>query len=445
MSLLMDALKKAEEAKRLAEGASSPAGVGRPELPPRGKYDSIPAANTPATSLPELPSTLALLDDQFANVTGAKPESPAQKARTRTPSPPADPDRQAQERQTIQQVFAAKQTPAQRPFYIGLGIATTLAVAAIGAYFWWQLQPKSSGLLPPAGNNAALPPAPASPAAARPAAAQPSALPSQPARAMVAAVDRAAPQPSAAGRGAIPGDAARNPAPSPSGAKTRTAGSAAAVVKGELSDRTPAADATASEAPIKVSRGRLQVDPGVARGYRQFVSGNLSAARADYEQALRSDPRNTDALNGMAAISLSKGQAEAAEAYYQRALEVDPKDATAQAGLINLRGSADPVQAESRLKTLAAAQPDSHAALFALGNVYASQARWREAQQAYFRAYTAEPDNPDYQFNLAVALDHLRQPRLALQYYQSALAAAAARPAAFDQAQATVRVRELQQ
>ena len=75
----------------------------------------------------------------------------------------------------------------------------------------------------------------------------------------------------------------------------------------------------------------------------------------------------------------------------------------------------------------------------------ASQARWREAQQAYFRAYTAEPDNPDYQFNLAVALDQLRQPRLALQYYQSALAAAAARPAAFDQAQATARVRELQQ
>ena len=441
MSLLMDALKKAEEAKRLAEGASSPAGVGRPELPPRGKYDSIPAANTPATSLPELPPTLALLDDQFANVTGAKPESPAQKARTRTQPPSADIERQEQARQAVQQVFAAKQTPAQRPFYIALGIATALAVAAIGAYFWWQLQPKSSGLLPAAGNNAVLPAAPASPATALP----PSALPPQPARAMVATVDGVAPRSSAASTGSLFGDAARNPAPIAPAARARAAGSAAAVVKGELSDRAPAADATASDTPIKVSRGRLQVDPGVARGYRQFVSGNLSAARADYEQALRSDPRNTDALNGMAAISLSKGEAEAAEAYYQRALDVDPKDATAQSGLINLRGSADPVQAESRLKTLAAAQPDSHAAHFALGNLYASQSRWREAQQAYFGAYTAEPDNPDYQFNLAVALDHLRQPRLALQYYQSALAAAAARPAAFDQAQATVRVRELQQ
>ena len=176
------------------------------------------------------------------------------------------------------------------------------------------------------------------------------------------------------------------------------------------------------------------------------MSGNLSAARSDYEQVLRNDPRNTDALDGMAAISLSQGQTEAAESYYRRALEVDPKDATAQAGLINLLGSADPLQAESRLKILAASQPEAHAALFALGNLYASQDRWRDAQQAYFRAYTADADNPDYQFNLAVSLDHLRQSRLALQYYQSALTAVAAgRPASFDRNQAAARVRELQQ
>jgi tetratricopeptide (TPR) repeat protein len=186
------------------------------------------------------------------------------------------------------------------------------------------------------------------------------------------------------------------------------------------------------------------VDAGIERGYRHFQSGNLAAARSDYEQVLRRAPYNTDALNGLAAIALRNGDTQAAESYYQRTLEADPQDATALAAMVGLRGKADPVQAESRLKVLAAAQPDAHATHFALGNFYAGQGRWKEAQQAYFRAYTGEPDNPDYQFNLAVSLDQLRQPRQALQYYQGALSAAATRPAAFDAAQASARVRELQ-
>jgi uncharacterized protein HemY len=94
---------------------------------------------------------------------------------------------------------------------------------------------------------------------------------------------------------------------------------------------------------------------------------------------------------------------------------------------------------------LSAAQPEAHASQFALGNLYAGQGRWHEAQQAYFRAYSGEPDNPDYQFNLAVSLDQLRQPRLAAQYYQGALKAAETRHAAFDRTQAATRLRELQQ
>jgi tetratricopeptide (TPR) repeat protein len=94
-------------------------------------------------------------------------------------------------------------------------------------------------------------------------------------------------------------------------------------------------------------------------------------------------------------------------------LESDPGDVTAQAALINLRGGGDAGQSESRLKTLLAGQPDSPALHFALGNLYARQGRWSEAQQAYFQAYALEPDNADYLFNVAVSLDHLRQNKLA--------------------------------
>jgi Tfp pilus assembly protein PilF len=210
-------------------------------------------------------------------------------------------------------------------------------------------------------------------------------------------------------------------------------------------ERDPTPPALEDETPIRIGRERLRVEPAVARGYRHFQAGDLQAARREYEAALRADPNSVDALHGLAAISLSAGLTDAAEAIYRRVLEADPKDATATAALLGLRRDIDPRRAEERLSALASNQPESHAAQFALGNLYAARGQWREAQQAYFQAHSGDPANADYQFNLAVSLDHLRQPRPALQYYQAALAAAATRPAAFSTAQAATRVRELQQ
>ncbi|MGB5011473.1 MAG: tetratricopeptide repeat protein, partial [Candidatus Dechloromonas phosphoritropha] len=78
------------------------------------------------------------------------------------------------------------------------------------------------------------------------------------------------------------------------------------------------------------------------------------------------------------------------------------------------------------------------------GNLYSRQNRWSEAQQVYFNAVAADPDNPDYLFNLAVSLDHLRQPKLAAQHYRLALDAAQRRPAAFDSDRVQLRLAELQ-
>ena len=146
----------------------------------------------------------------------------------------------------------------------------------------------------------------------------------------------------------------------------------------------------------------------------------------------------------MAALSLRQGHAESAGEYYLRAIEADPQDALAQAGLIGLKGQVDPLQAETRLKILLAAQPDLPFLNAALGSLYAGQNRWNEAQSAFFNATRAEPDNPDILFNLAVSLDRINSHKLAQQYYLQALAAAANRPASFDKAQVGARLRELQ-
>ena len=119
-------------------------------------------------------------------------------------------------------------------------------------------------------------------------------------------------------------------------------------------------------------------------------------------------------------------------------------DPAAQAASLGSSAGGDPLANESRLKTLLASQPESGPLNFALGNLYSRQNRWSEAQQVYFNAVAADADNPDYLFNLAVSLDHLRQPKLAAQHYRLALDAAQRRPAAFDRDRVKLRLAELQ-
>ena len=196
--------------------------------------------------------------------------------------------------------------------------------------------------------------------------------------------------------------------------------------------------------PIRFSRTRPEPDTNVQDGYAKLQGNQLDAARHDYDKALVSDPNNVDALLALAAIAQRQGRTGDADRYLQRAIEADPRNPAAQAGILGSNGGGDLQVNESRLKSLLAAQPESGPLNFALGNLYSRQGRWSEAQQVYFNAVAADADNPDYLFNLAVSLDHLRQPKLAAQHYRLALEAAQRRPAAFDRERAARRLNELQ-
>jgi tetratricopeptide (TPR) repeat protein len=178
--------------------------------------------------------------------------------------------------------------------------------------------------------------------------------------------------------------------------------------------------------------------------YQAYNTGDLASARADYQQVLRYNPDSRDALLGLAAVETQAGHYDAADRYYAHLLELDPRDAYAQAGLIGLRGQVDPLAAESRLKTMIAAQPDAGFLQFALGNQYAAQGRWAEAQQAYFQAYASDPGHPDFAYNLAISLDRMHQTKLALEYYRRALALAEKHPGSFDKGRVSNRVSQLE-
>jgi tetratricopeptide (TPR) repeat protein len=163
-----------------------------------------------------------------------------------------------------------------------------------------------------------------------------------------------------------------------------------------------------------------------------------------YRQSLASDPRSIDAMLGLATTLTQQNSADAATQFYLRVLEQDPRNAFAQAGLLNITGRVDPAAAEARLKQLIAREPSGFL-YFSLGNLYAEQGRWAGAQAAYFQAHNLAPDNPDYAFNLAIGLEHVSQPKIALNYYRRAVSLAQARGhAQFDSAKVQTRIRNIE-
>lgn len=200
--------------------------------------------------------------------------------------------------------------------------------------------------------------------------------------------------------------------------------------------------AAADKIQIHKGTAPTTISAALNSAYKLFATGDVKSAQPLYENVLREEPNNRDALLGMAAISLNQNQNAQAGSFYSKLLDLDPSDPDAIAGLTSLRNG-DPEQSESILKKVLAHNPQSGAALFELGNLYAQQKRWGEAQQSYFRAYTTAPGNADYAFNLAVSLDQLNQAKLALQYYRQALSLSKASPSKFKQSAAQDRVTQL--
>ena len=531
MSLLMDALKKAEKAKQGAGAdAAMPASAA-----PLGQ-SSGPATEWPVLSVDlspaDLESELGLTPVQIKSSVAAVAPTPMPAERktasaisleplhpTATsgaapavapfvaepkPAPQPPPDQgaaaaassaslQAAERLAAKSVFSAKRPAAgsasRTPFLAIVG--ALIAVGVGGAYYFWsQLQgpaapartppvgtsagvitppalPPAANIAPPSTNQApvAVPqtPAPAalSPAQPTPVTATPPVAPREPAAPVAASTNAS---PSAAANTPLkshPGPTPAGAAPTSVSARAPANGPAPAAMAASTHKRTAAEGANtataasarggvpvASPSNLRISRDRAPtgIDPAVAAGYAALGEGNVEAARDHYARALAADANNRDALLGMATIAQRGGNANAAQGFYQRVLEIYPRDPYATAQLSALRSGHDAAGAESRVKSLLANESERSGAAplhFALGNQMAAQSRWPEAQEAYFNAFAAEPDNPDYCFNLAVSLDQIRQPKLAFEHYARALELAQKRRPGFDVARAKARLDQL--
>ena len=183
-------------------------------------------------------------------------------------------------------------------------------------------------------------------------------------------------------------------------------------------------------------------DP-LKEGYLALSQGRLDLAEQRYLEVLAKYPHEKDALLGLAVVAHRKLQTDRAADLYRQVLREDMGNAAAAAGLVSLSAQADPVAAESQLRELLDIKPAAPELHYALGSVLARQLRWGEAQQAFFRAYSLQPGNALYAYNLAVSLDRLHQPDAALPYYQKASSQAKPGDPTLDMVAIGRRIQEL--
>lgn len=325
-------------------------------------------------------------------------------------------------------VFASKAAPAKEvnPI-VWILLFGLFALLSIGGYFYYQLNQLQAPVVPPAvppQNLVTMPaqqPAPVVESATDVSTQNAqdklaaSAVPAQP-TAISAKDDGSSPQVQTA-----QSQRQRLHSQPPVESRVQVVRSDARVMQSSTSQSMSVPTIASESASIKVSRSTAApaVNPVLMSAYNAYLAGNDSEAQQLYKRVLQREPQNVDALLGMAAIAERQNRADDAQGWYRKVLEADPKNGIAlNATVGNIH---DPQTQASQLKTLIAQHPNNANAYANLGAYFAEQSQWPEAQQSYFEAYrlNASAENA---FNLAVSLDQMGKPSLALPYYQQALA-----------------------
>lgn len=346
---------------------------------------------------------------------------------------------------TAQTVFEATRGGSVPRALVAIIVCTVLLAAgltAVGLYAYRQTPPTHDIPSPRVAAQIERRPEPAAPpvTVSPPVAAQPAPVPAAPAPAppAVAPPTEIAPEAVVADTAPVAAAPAAT-APPPSPPRTVTAPPLARTLAAEIPR-----DAEIASGELRIAKRRTggALADDVTRAYGAFQLGKLDVAADLYRRALARDRGRVDALLGLGAIAMRQQRLADAHRYYREVLAVSPRHPVASAALFMIEGGEGNDATEARLKLLADRDADSPYLRFALGNLYAKQRRWTDAQEAYFAAYSRAPANADYAYNLAVALDQLGQRKAALDYYRKALDLRAP-GAAFDAARAHDRVAAL--
>ena len=281
MSLLIDALKQAEEARK--QNTTT-------------KPDDTPSAG------------LALVDDSGTR-THKEPDDSSSLRRPRQAQNSAQ-----MEQRAARNFLEVKKAKSNRAIVVFAAVGLAL-LASGGGYVWWAIQPKNSIAPTRATTQQPIenPATSDSPHLALP------------------------PKNNEVKETLLNAD--NTAAPSKSVRQVRNAENvetrkASVTARSELTDGTTSAIKPVHAKPQEVTVSRAAYD-----AYKQ---GDIKLSVTKYKEVLKKEPKDIDALNALGAIALQQGNQDEAERYFRNSLAIDPKDASAQAQFALIQGSADP-------------------------------------------------------------------------------------------------------
>jgi Flp pilus assembly protein TadD len=166
----------------------------------------------------------------------------------------------------------------------------------------------------------------------------------------------------------------------------------------------------------------------LAAGDRVMQVHQYDQAVEIYDQQLKKNPSDPEALSGKALALQKAGKTKEAMNIYQRLVDKNPRDLGSLTNYLGLLQTQNPDEAMGRLSVLSERYPDNAAIAGQIGTVYATQMDTPNALRHFMKAQALDPENPTYSFNTAVLYDRLGNGTKAREYYGQALRIARQNP-----------------
>lgn len=275
---------------------------------------------------------------------------------------------------------------------------------------------------PPPGAPAATAPADAAAtpvAAASPAAsAQAEAAPAPPAETQVAAAPVAA-NPTA--KPAAPARAAAPPPQRPEPMPTISPDSPARMLSPPIAINRAEFALAGVGNQVQVREVSQAARSNAAAGYDALVRGSYDTALGFYEAALKDEPSSVLALLGRGTALQKLGRGGDAQGAYDQVLKLDPQNREALANLTAIVAERSPQEALARLQELEREYPSFSPIKAQIGLAYARSGAMQPALEYLRRAIALSPSATLYHYNLALVQDHLGQREQAIASYERVL------------------------
>jgi Tfp pilus assembly protein PilF len=156
---------------------------------------------------------------------------------------------------------------------------------------------------------------------------------------------------------------------------------------------------------IAVARPGLDANYELNRAYTTLMGGQTSEALAIYKNVLTSDPKNQDALFGVASTYHRTGQIDKARPYYGELLRLNPDHREGLNNFLALISEEAPQEAMAELERLEQRNP-GFSPIPARQAIILSRLGYGDAaRERMLRAIEIDPNNMNYKYNLAVMLD----------------------------------------